>query len=332
MHEVSSTVSPPPPIFILGLPRSGTTLLNSLLNQHSRIALMKECHLFMFCPLAFRVRREASMWRRLNLYNQTLDFHDLDPRQGRSRRIPRSQSLHRLYRDYAAANAAQIGGEKAPAYHRKAWDLRRDFPDASMIAILRSLEEIIPSYHRMARHFSSFRKPGRLAGLIVDQEQLFRFLAADTSRNRTHWITYDRLVADPEATMLALSQFLQLSFEPSMCRPPTADTLARNKTHLKWGNVLPEDIQRQHHNDQPPLPAALARKLQRYQNRWRRLFPEITAAVYSQSDHDEEPPWAELLADRIGAALHKLQESAVTDAFSWMPEFSLQYYRRLRQL
>jgi len=37
-------MTPESPIFIVGMPRSGTTLLRSLLNQHPRIAIAPETH------------------------------------------------------------------------------------------------------------------------------------------------------------------------------------------------------------------------------------------------------------------------------------------------
>ncbi len=81
------------PVFVVGVLRSGTSLLYALLNQHPQVALMYECDVWNF-PEAFSGIRFKRDWlRRQEFYNQALSRHRLtfgDSLRGLERvRLPR---------------------------------------------------------------------------------------------------------------------------------------------------------------------------------------------------------------------------------------------------
>src|SRR5271166_1340295 len=68
-----------PPIFVVGVWRSGTTLLYSLLNQHPDLRLFYESDLPVLWPM-FRLPWSRKTWlEKWEYWNAGLSRHDLDP-------------------------------------------------------------------------------------------------------------------------------------------------------------------------------------------------------------------------------------------------------------
>ncbi len=73
----SASALRPGPLFVVGMWRSGTSLLYALLNQHSQISLMYEAELPVLKPL-FMLRGGKSDWtKRWNFWNSALDRHQI---------------------------------------------------------------------------------------------------------------------------------------------------------------------------------------------------------------------------------------------------------------
>src|SRR5215472_17845999 len=68
-----------PPVFVVGVWRSGTTLLYSLLNQHPDLRLFYESDLPVLWPM-FHFSGGRHAWReKWEYWNAGLSRHDLDP-------------------------------------------------------------------------------------------------------------------------------------------------------------------------------------------------------------------------------------------------------------
>src|SRR5208282_6091515 len=97
--------------FVVGVFRSGTSLLNLILNQNPKVALMYECDLWNFPRGLMRFRFRHNWAERIEFYNQSLSRHGLvtpdKPAAMANLRIPQD-----LYRAYGERKRAVVTGEK----------------------------------------------------------------------------------------------------------------------------------------------------------------------------------------------------------------------------
>src|SRR5271170_8387412 len=65
------------PVFVVGIFRSGTSLLYALLNQHPKISLMFECNVLDFPGFLSKERLKRNWLERQEFYNRALSRHRL---------------------------------------------------------------------------------------------------------------------------------------------------------------------------------------------------------------------------------------------------------------
>ena len=99
---VRSRSSHIPPIFVVGVWRSGTTLLYSLLNQHRDLRLFFESDLPVLWPM-FRVPWERKAWlEKWEYWNAGLSRHDLEPSTLEAPIGSLAEGMERAGREFAA--------------------------------------------------------------------------------------------------------------------------------------------------------------------------------------------------------------------------------------
>src|SRR3954467_7177657 len=103
------------PVFVVGVLRSGTSLLYSLLNQHPQMAFMYECDVWNFPELLSGPRFRGNWLERQEFYNQALSRHRLvfgnNLRGLEGVRTPKD-----LYQVFGQGKGATLWGEKSPFY------------------------------------------------------------------------------------------------------------------------------------------------------------------------------------------------------------------------
>ena len=103
------------PVFVVGVFRSGTSLLYSLLNQHPQMAFMYECDALNFPELLSGPRFRGNWLERQEFYNQALSRHRLI--YGNSLRgLEKIRTPEDLYKVYGQGKDAILWGEKSPFY------------------------------------------------------------------------------------------------------------------------------------------------------------------------------------------------------------------------
>jgi Sulfotransferase family len=214
------------PIFVLGCPRSGTTLLQLMLHSHHRIAIPPETrfliptytHRLSFGDLEQRANR-----RRLARFivRRRTRFEELGlPRKAIVRQIADGpptvgSALGIVLRAYARLFDCPRWGDKRPAYHGYIDVLMRLFPDAHLVHVVRDPRDCVASLKRMPW----FRASSHFA--VAEWAAAIRHTDAAKRRwpDALTRVRYETLVADPERELRALCAALGEAYDPAMAEP-----------------------------------------------------------------------------------------------------------------
>ncbi len=214
------------PIFIVGAPRSGTTLLRQMLSRHPRIAICGETH-FLTTVYDERTRRvfgdlrqEANRRRLIDAYLATrraqrgirMDFSQL--RESLVREGDSWQSLFAaILRAYAESQGKQRWGEKTPQHARFTEVLFEWYPDAVLLHLVRDPRDVVASL---------LRRPAASNSVVLNARAWLRLnLAARRSQGRPGYleVRYEALAAEPEEQLRKICRFAGEEFSPSVLSP-----------------------------------------------------------------------------------------------------------------
>jgi hypothetical protein len=213
------------PVFVIGMWRSGTSLLYTLLNQHPGIALMYEADLPLLRQL-FRSNGSKADWlERWEFWNSALSRHRIDRKP-----IPHNVPDLRTAAEIAWKQFAgdRLYGEKSPNYYDSLQWLSREFPNARFIVIWRDPADICRSILRAAQTGSSFfAKRGITHRALIGTRRMKSECEALAQRGvPLHQIQYEEMIKDPESALAGICTFLQIPYDPRMASLDGADRSA----------------------------------------------------------------------------------------------------------
>jgi N-acetylglucosaminyldiphosphoundecaprenol N-acetyl-beta-D-mannosaminyltransferase len=292
-----------PPVFVVGVWRSGTTLLYSLLNQHPDLRLFYESDLPVLWPM-FRLPWGRKTWlEKWEYWNAGLSRHDLEPAQLQGRVTSLAQAMELAGREYAGQEGKKRWGCKSPSYYDRLDFLAREFPDARFVVIWRDPEEICLSVIKARAHALWFTRPGMtLKALLASRtlkKQVDKLMSMGSFVHQTH---YRDLVERTDSTMRGICDFLQLPFDPAVAVLKGADRSAvfEGAHHsLAKGSQILGNEERKNEQSKELLPPSLSEKIGRYKALWKAesghdwllsaRFPETgaTKAGFSERVKDE---------------------------------------------
>jgi hypothetical protein len=318
-----------PPIFVVGVWRSGTTLLYSLLNQHPDIRLFYESDLPVLWPM-FRLPWSRKTWfDKWEYWNAGVSRHDLDPHHLASPVASLAEAAELAGRQYSGARGKKLWGCKSPSYYDRLVFLAREFPDARFIVIWRDPEEICRSVIRAAASGLWFARPGMTHKALLASETLKKQCDTLLSMGASvHQVHYRDLVEDTSKTMQSICEFLQVPFTPAVTVLNSADRSAvfEGAHHsLAKGSQI---VSRKAGNE--PLPPALASKIGRYKALWKAEAGDwLLCQRFSETGATKPGIW-ERVTDRLGYKALRLWDIAPRILFSILPTSVWQAYRRLK--
>jgi hypothetical protein len=212
-----------PPVVVLGVSRSGTTLLKAMLDMSSDLAIPSESY---FIPQLWDRHgpwpdREAIL-ADLGRIARACEW-GVTPAVVRAR-LPAEASFRdviaAVYCSYAEARGKHRFGDKTPAYMQHLELLERVFPGAQYVHIVRDGRDAALSFLAMRRRprFNWARPRG--LGDFACQWDLevrgARRFGVGVARGRYLELSYEDLVAEPERRLREVCAFLGLAFEPGM--------------------------------------------------------------------------------------------------------------------
>ena len=261
------------PFFILGSPRSGTTLLREIVNRHPHLYIPPENGSILRMIQAFVANRrepwlvavervldefeqgyEAQYWN-LNKAALLLNAEEVKPSQ---------QSLATLYeliyREYGARmqpEKRRWGDKSTPGKFSYLDKMNLVFPQSKFINIVRDGRDCVASAVKAGFFEKSFI---RAAYAWSDNETFCRRFGASLGEHRYHSLRYEDLLDDPDKSLKQICAFLNEDFYPSMLdsaeslklASPDVKSIAHHKNVLrplnkdsigKWKHQIPLNMQ-----------------------------------------------------------------------------------------
>ncbi len=215
-------VSGPVP-FVIGVNRSGTTLLRMMLDSHPELAIPPETHFIPALTKELKSRRKAgspmSPEEAVNFLvnHRRWDDFGLAPevlvQRIESLGMTRPKDVLRsFYRLYAEGQGKSRYGDKTPGYVKQMGMVKRSLPEARFIHLIRDGRDVALS------------RDGRMTAeeLTVERHAKIWKRRIRRARRRSarmeHYIEvrYEDLIEDPEPVLRQICEFIDLAFDPAM--------------------------------------------------------------------------------------------------------------------
>jgi hypothetical protein len=213
-----------PPVIVLGVRRSGTTLLRVMLDRNPALAVPDESY---FVPQLARRHRGTvdppsfvDDLRRL----PTLVDWGLSP-EVVTRRLragmTTGEAISAVFEAYAAERGKPRWGDKTPLYMQHLPLLERLFPEARFVHLVRDGRDAALSFLSMPAGImtAGWGHPRDAAGFAsqwVTEVRAARDLGARVGPGRYHELRYEALVADPAAELRQVCVFAGLDYDDEM--------------------------------------------------------------------------------------------------------------------
>ena len=213
-----------PPVIVLGVRRSGTTLLRVILDRSSELAIPDESYILPQLarrhpspvdPAAFAedLRRQP----RLAELGISVDEVAGCLRPG----MTSGEAIGAIFETHAAAHGKPRWGDKTPLYMQHLPLLERLFPEAQFVHLIRDGRDAAVSFLAMPEGIvtRTWAHPRDAAGFACQwrtEIEAAQTLGRHLGPERYLEARYERLAAEPEATVREICGFLSLAFDPAM--------------------------------------------------------------------------------------------------------------------
>jgi sulfotransferase family protein len=223
-----------PCFFIVGPPRSGTTMVRLLLNSHPDVAVPAETWFFPKVLLRGREFGDFSTPQQVESFARAVTEATSETLRPVSQvfgvsaeELAEAVSAAgvRCYADgfwafldlLARREGKRLWGEKTPYYSAWLGKLGEAFPNARFLAIVRDPRDVVASLHGIdwgRRFYPTLADGGMRWRYAMDGVEQARPRLGE----RLRMVRYEDLVAAPESEVRALCDFLGVPFTPEMLR------------------------------------------------------------------------------------------------------------------
>ena len=275
--------SPPPAPFVVGVSRSGTTLLRLMLDAHPDLAIPPETH---FIPKLIRNVKKSEGQDPRGVALETITTHrrwpdfqlseeELSDRVGGLSDPSVTEILRAFYGLYAEREGKGRWGDKSPPYVRKMPRIGSVLPEARFIHLIRDGRDVALSLTEVewgpetipeaAKKWKQWIAKARRQAKRVDHYMELR---------------YEDLVTDPEPALRRVCEFAELDFSPDMLtyheRASERMSEVIREFQIGGGPLLTADDRAQQHKlvSEPPQANRLAR--------WQRDMSAEDQAVFEE--------------------------------------------------
>jgi Sulfotransferase family len=217
---------PFPAPFIVGVGRSGTTLLRMMLDAHPQLAIPPETHFVLqFIQTSGRLRFNSRIAQRGVVEDSHRRWNDfgLDPDEllTRIEAIPElntADALRAFYQQYAERHGKRRWGDKTPDYVRKMKKIQNTLPEARFVHVIRDGRDAGLSQNAriLRRGVREPMPPREMARRWRKRVAKAREDAAEIEGYVE--VRYEDLVAEPEPQLRRVCDLIELEYDPEMLR------------------------------------------------------------------------------------------------------------------
>ncbi|GII88588.1 sulfotransferase [Sphaerisporangium siamense] len=216
------------PVFIIGCPRSGTTMLQLMLHAHPRIAVPPETRFLLQAYYHRRIhgdmrvpgnRRALAEWIATDKSTKFRELGvDRDAYIRKAADGPGSLGsvIGEVFRGYAERFRKPRWGDKRPSYSKHVDVVLRLFPDAQFIHLIRDGRDCVASLKEMPWFTLDVYHAIAIWAATIDHG---RRHAARLPADAYHELRYEDLTADPATELAKVCAFLGEDYDPAMCEP-----------------------------------------------------------------------------------------------------------------
>jgi Sulfotransferase family len=236
------------PVFVVGFPRSGTTLLQVMLDAHPRLALLTEVHFFSeilqirstvpTLDTAADLTRFLELVRRCGHFRRLIDGEQLLAEVERKLIAWPRRSYELFYRLLLEENGRIRGaarfGEKTPVNVRYLDDLVAIFPRARIVHIIRDPRAAVASALRMPWYPKEVVTNSLKWYLDVRAAKLF----AEKHPDLIYEVRYEDLVSEPRRELERICDFLGESFDERMLQYHEGAEQVVSMKHEPWSKGI----------------------------------------------------------------------------------------------
>jgi len=247
MKSVQNQVAP---IFIVGMPRSGTTLLRTLLSAHRAIAITPETHFLSELVPRFRMMDLSNtdnfdkFWdafsRSAFMLRSQLDPDETKERILASGLVDYRKVFTTVLAIYAESRGKKRCGEKTPGHYQYIDVLLRWYPQAKVIFVLRDPRAVVASLLEV--HWA----PKSAYANAQNWNRSCSILEQWSSDPRVLCLMYESLVTNTEHELRTVCEFVGEDWDPAVLDPANCDMNDENdvdvKTALAWSKAFLKSV------------------------------------------------------------------------------------------
>jgi hypothetical protein len=252
-----------PPFFILGNPRSGTTMFRLMINSHPEIAVTPECGFFVWLADGY-MQQDFSELRVLERFLDDLlkvrkfDTWSIDINELKTYLL---QLKLNTYRDICIAiyqfkvnnktNLEQLVGDKNNFYLDYIDQIKLISPESKFVCIVRDGRDVACSYlDLMNREITSTYAPKLNTGMsaIAKEWKENNLKLNSLSEDERVIVRYEDLIQAPEQALTKVCQFLGKEYHPSMLEFYKQSNSDEPAEFLQWKEKTQEPVAKNNFN------------------------------------------------------------------------------------
>jgi len=206
--------------FIVGCPRSGTTLLQAMLGAHFKVFTLPESHFFekslmgrrAFVFRGFRASKALHDWLiKIGLAQYSNEI----PKFSFTRR-PVIDAFVKIMDNLACQNENTVWLEKTPSHIFVVDAIERYIPDGRFIHIVRDGRAVVASLYEAIKKYPRVWGNRSLIELVELWNKAIKESARHVGKENHFFVRYETLTTQPTKSLMEICQFLSLEFEKSM--------------------------------------------------------------------------------------------------------------------